>query len=116
MAIGTEGKGYLERVSCGEFLVAGDRRGEGEECGEQVGVAFVADGEAAVAGEPGDGAFDLPAVSAEALVGVDAAAGDARGDAALAQPGPVDLRVVGFVGAELGWLAAAWSAAGADRG
>ena len=50
----------------------------------EVGVALVADGEAAVAGEPGDGAFDLPAVSAEAVAGVDAAAGDARDDAALA--------------------------------
>jgi hypothetical protein len=54
-----------------------------------VGVPFVADGEAAVAGEPGDGAFDLPAVSAETVAGVDAAAGDARDDAALAQPCPV---------------------------
>jgi len=57
-------------------------------------VPFVADGEAAVAGEPGDGAFDLPAVSAEAVAGVDAAAGDARDDAALAQPGPVGGGVV----------------------
>ena len=45
---------------------------------------LVADGEAAVAGAPGGGAFDLPAVSAEAVAGVDAAAGDARDDAALA--------------------------------
>ena len=68
---------------------------------------FVADGQAAVPGEPGDGAFDFPPVSAEAVCGVDAAAGDARDDAALAQPGPVGGRVVAFVGAQFGWLAAA---------
>lgn len=76
-----------------------------------MGVPFVADSQAAVAGEPGDGAFDLPAVSAEAVAGVDAAAGDARGDAALAEPGSVGGGVVGFVGAEPGWFAAAGSAA-----
>ena len=52
-AEGRESFKRLERVSCGEFLEARDRRGEGEECREQVGVAFVADGQAAVAGEPG---------------------------------------------------------------
>lgn len=46
--------------------------------------AFVADVEAAVAGEPGDGAFDLPAVTGDAFSGVDAAAGNARCDALLA--------------------------------
>lgn len=65
-------------------------------------MAFVADRDAAVAAEPGDGAFDLPAVSAEVFAGVDAAAGDAGGDAALAQPGAVGLVVVRLVGAELG--------------
>ena len=53
--------------------------GEGEEGAEEAGVAFVAYGQASVSGEPGDGAFDLPAVSAEAFAGVDAAAGDAGG-------------------------------------
>ena len=62
---------------------------------------FVADGEA-VADEPGDGASDLPAVSAEKVAGVDAAAADARDDAAFAQPCPVGRGVVGFVGAEPG--------------
>jgi hypothetical protein len=76
-----------------------------------MGVPFVADGQASVAGEPGDGAFDLPAVSAEAVTAVDAAAADARDDAALAQPGPVGGGVLALVGAQFGWLAAAWSAA-----
>jgi hypothetical protein len=38
------------------------------------------DGEAAVAAEPGDGAFDGPAVAAEPLRGLDADAGDAVAD------------------------------------
>ena len=53
-----------ERVSCREDLVAGDGGGELEEYEKVVTVAFVADGQSAVAGEPGDGAFDFPAVSA----------------------------------------------------
>lgn len=81
-----------------------------------MGVAFVADGEAAVAAEPGDGAFDLPAVAAEAFAGVDAAAGDAGGDAAFAQPSAVAGGVVALVGAEFAGPAAARSAAGPDRG
>jgi hypothetical protein len=48
-----------------------------------------------VAGEPGDAALDLPAVSAETVAGVDAAAGDAEDHAALAQPGPVGGGVIG---------------------
>jgi hypothetical protein len=52
---------------------SGDRGGELEECQEVLGVAFVADGEAPVASQPGDGAFDLPAVAAESVAGVDAA-------------------------------------------
>jgi hypothetical protein len=51
------------------------------------GFAFVADGEAPVSGEPGDRAFDDPAVPAEFLSGFDALAGDARDDPALAEPG-----------------------------
>lgn len=81
-----------------------------------MGVAFVADGEAAVAAEPGDGAFDLPTVAAEAFAGVDAAAGDARGDAAGTEPAAVFGGVVPLVGAEFAGPVAARSAAGADRG
>ncbi len=37
------------------------------------GCAFVSGVQAAVAEQPGDGAFDFPSVASEALVGVDAA-------------------------------------------
>lgn len=47
-------------------------------------VAFVADGQAVVAEKPRDRSFDLPSVSAELLVGVDATARDARDDASFA--------------------------------
>ncbi len=49
-------------------------------------VAFVADGRTPVAGEPGEGAFDLPLMAAQSGGVVDAAASDARDDAPAAQP------------------------------
>lgn len=55
-----------------------------EEGGEQVAVAFVAEGEASVAGQPRDRPFDFPTVTAEPFRVFDAAAGDAGDDAALA--------------------------------
>ena len=64
-----------------ELLVAGERGGEGEEGGEVGALAFVADAQAAVAEEPGDGAFDLPAVPAEAFLSVldiDSSGGDGK--------------------------------------
>ena len=47
------------------MVPADQAAGEGEEGFVHVGVAVVADGEAAVAVEPGEGAFDDPAVAAE---------------------------------------------------
>ncbi len=58
-------------------------------------VSFEADAEAAVAEEPDDGAFDLPPVPAEALLGFDPGAGLFRGGASFAQPGAVFGGVVG---------------------
>jgi len=63
--------------------------------------AFVADGEAAVAEEPGYGPLDLPPVPSEALGRLDARAGDPRGDAAPAQPGDGLGGMAGLVAAEL---------------
>lgn len=60
-------------------------------------VAFVADRHPAVAGQPRQGAFDLPPVSTQALAGLDPAAGDARHDAPLAQPPAVHGGVVAVV-------------------
>lgn len=91
----------LEHVSLGEFLVAGDRCGEGEERGEQVAVALVSQGQAAVAAEPGDGALDDPSVSPEPGRRLDAAAGDAIADAPFAQRAVAVGDVVGIVGVDL---------------
>jgi len=77
-----------------------------EESGEVFAVAFVADGQATVTGEPGDRAFDLPPVSPEPIVPVDPASGDARDDALGAQPPTVDVVVVALVGAEFSGPAA----------
>ncbi len=49
------------------MLVAGKGGGEGEERAVQVSVAFVAGGQAAVSGKPGDAAFGLLAVPAESF-------------------------------------------------
>ncbi|SFD78338.1 hypothetical protein SAMN05421773_13027 [Streptomyces aidingensis] len=74
-------------------------------------LAFVPDGEAAVAEEPADRPLDPPAVSAESLAGLDAGAGDPRGDAPAAEPSAVSGGVVRLVGPELVGSAAARSAA-----
>ena len=63
-----------------------------------VGVAFVADGEAAVAGEPGEGAFDDPAVTSEAGAVLGLASRDHGFDAALPQLLAVAFGVVAAVG------------------
>lgn len=65
------------------------------------GVAVVAGRHPAVPGEPGDAAFDLPAVSAKPLVGLHAAAGDAGGDAAAGEPRAQVGDVVAPVGVQL---------------
>jgi hypothetical protein len=57
----------LERVSFDEFAVADHGAGEGEEGEEVVSVPVVASDQAAVAANPGQAAFDDPALSAEAL-------------------------------------------------
>jgi hypothetical protein len=85
-----------ERVSCGdlgELLIAVEGGREGEEGGEQAGFAFVAEGQPAVPGQPGDRAFDSPAVAAQPGGRFDAAAGDARDDAPVAE----ELAQVGVV-------------------
>jgi hypothetical protein len=75
--------------------VRGDRD-EGQEVG---GLALVAAVRPAAAGRPGDRALDGPPVPSELLAGLDALAGDAVGDAPLAQPSPQV--VVALVGVEL---------------
>jgi len=62
-----------------------------------VGVAVVADGEAAVAVEPGEGAFDDPAVAAESGAVLGLATGDERFDGAPAEFAAAAGVVVGAV-------------------
>jgi hypothetical protein len=50
-----------------------------------VGAVLVADLQAPEAVEPGEGAFNHPAVAAQSVLGLDAATGNARNDAPLAQ-------------------------------
>ena len=78
--------------------------------------ALVPDGEAAVTEQPGDRALDLTAVTAEALGGVDAGAGDPRHDAPFPQPPEVVGLVMGLIGAELGRAPTARAAPGPHRG
>ncbi|KIQ61868.1 hypothetical protein TR51_21730 [Kitasatospora griseola] len=74
-------------------------------------LAFVAAVESAEAAEPGDGALDHPSVSAEALGGVDASAGDARWDPASSQVSADESVIVGFVAVELAGPASPGAAA-----
>ena len=80
------------------------------------GFAFVADGQAPVAGQPCDRPFDHPPVFAEFVAGFDACASDARVDPALAEPVAQGGNVVGLVGVQFGRFPSSWSAAGADGG
>ena len=66
-----------------------------------IGAALVADGEATVAREPGQGALDDPAMSAELLAGVDALASDAAPDPAPMEVASAPGEVVRLVGVEL---------------
>jgi len=67
----------------------------------EVGVPFVADGEATAAVEPGDSALDHPAMAAELGAGLDALAGDAAEDAPASEGGAASSAVVRLVGVEL---------------
>jgi hypothetical protein len=73
-------------------------------------LSLVSDGESAVAEEPGDRSFDLPAMPAEVLAGFDAGPGDTRDDAAAAQPGQSLGGVVGLVCADPARSAPSWAA------
>src|SRR5690606_6194920 len=89
---------------------------EGEEAFEGIGAAFVADGQASVTGQPGDAAFDDPAVAAQFLAGLDADASQAGHNSPSLQPDSAFGTVVCLVAVQLAGLAAARSAAGPDRG
>ncbi len=66
-----------------------------------VGAAFVADGKAAEAGEPGEGPLDHPAMASELLATFDAASGNAGRDRAGPAFPTATLVIVAFVGVQL---------------
>ena len=66
-----------------------------------MGMAFVADDEAAEAVEPGDGTLDDPSVSPEFLAALDAAPCDAGGDTSISYGGAAAWKVVSLVGMKL---------------
>ena len=72
-----------------EHLPADEGTAEVEEGIVERRVALVAHQEAPVAVQPGKAAFDHPAVASKPLAGLDAAAGDPRGDAPAAESGAV---------------------------
>lgn len=84
--------------------------GDARESEEVLRLAFVAAVQASAPCQPGHGAFDNPAVSAQSVRGFDAFAGDAGCDAALAEPSSQVVVVVTLVAVELGRLAATRSA------
>ena len=97
------------------------QRSEGDEgasdAGERamdVDASFVADGEASEAIEPGECAFDDPAVAAETLAGFDPASGDARRDAAPPAGTPAAAMIIGLVGMQLSGPAPRPAALAAD--
>jgi hypothetical protein len=86
-----------------------------EEGGVEIVAAFVADEEASVAVEPGEGALHDPPVSAEFRLGVDARASDARGDVPSTQGVATGATGVGFVGVQLRGASARATARPRDR-
>ena len=68
---------------------------------EDVSAPFVAQGQPAEAGEPGQGSLDYPAVPSQTLEGVDTAPGDPRLDGAPQRWSAVH-KIIALVGTELG--------------
>ena len=79
---------------------ADEAAGEGEECFVDLVAAVVADEQSLELVEPGEGAFDDPAVAAEPGAMVGASAGDFGCDAAAAELATVARVVVAAVGAQ----------------
>jgi hypothetical protein len=80
----------------------------------EVGATLVADGEAAEAVEPGQGALNDPPMSAQFLAGVDALPRNADADMALGQGAAAAGDVIGLVGMALVWPLAAPTRRGLD--
>src|SRR5215216_5934934 len=85
-----------------EELEADQGTGQVEQPLQQVGAPLVAHAEAAAAEQPGEAALDDPAVPPQPFGGVDATAGDPRGDAAGTQRAALLGGVVRLVRVQLG--------------
>src|SRR5947209_3506740 len=101
-----------------EQLPADEGGGQREEGLMQGVVAVVAHQQAAVAVQPGEGAFNDPPIAPQFLAGLDAASGNARDDVPLAEQGPVLSGVVTLVGVQLAWSSprSAWPVVGLAQG
>src|SRR5690242_3068266 len=80
-----------------------------------VGASFVADREPAAASNPGQRAFDDPAVSAQAVAAVNAAARNPGDDRAATQRLAAARVIISFVGVQLGGAATRSTARLPDR-
>ena len=107
----------LERLTKPLNEVEADEGGaQREEGSMNVGAAFVASGKPSIgAMGPGEAALDDPAIPSELLLGFDAAACDARDDAAYRATGTAEDVVVGLVGVELVRSKAGPAPAASDR-
>lgn len=76
-----------------------------------VGPAFIADPQPAIATEPGEGSLHHPAMAAQGLRGLDPSPGDSRGDAPAAAGLAAMPRLVRFIGMALPGPAARATAA-----
>jgi len=82
---------------------------------EDVGASLVADRQSTEAAEPGQSAFDDPAMSSQTLAALDAAPGDAIADPSPAQGTRAARQVIGLIGVELVRALAGPSPTLADR-
>src|SRR4051794_15810273 len=89
--------------------------GEMMESLEDVGASLVADRQSTEAAEPGQSAFDDPAMSSQTLAALDAAPGDAIADPSPAQGTRAARQVIGLIGVELVRALAGPSPTLADR-
>src|SRR3954466_5870038 len=94
---------------------ADESGGEMMESLEDVGASLVADGQSTEAAEPGQSAFDDPAMSSQTLAALDAAPGDAIADPSPAQGTRAARQVIGLIGVELVRALAGPSPTLADR-
>src|SRR4051812_21095100 len=92
----------LDRLTEPLDVSEADRGASEDQEGEvDVVAALVADDQAAATGDPGQGAFDHPAVPPQAFAALDPASGDPGDDAAPAASATAAGIVVGFVGVQL---------------